>query len=262
VSLMEHRNAASRIIKTVWTPATMAETSERRTVCNWFMHFDLLAALMAGHEPTCGPEWSWKNREVIAALQRAKPDDLVLRLEEAMCAFRDLSLQISQLTADRAAGVLTIQDFGFLSEEMLKKCFEWRNDLHPSILEGAETVHPSSKVAADVPVCPFKPAPLYKGDRWAVNFLILDYYGIIIVLKHQIASTSSDDHDPSSDPSLQEYAIKICEILAAIEAYTETPRGSLLAAQAPIGLAALWLPDRHNYRRWMQYQLAKEEKMG
>jgi len=240
----------------------MAETSELRTVFNWFMHFDLIAALMAGHQPACGPEWLWKNREVVAALQQANPDDLGLRLEEAVCAFRDLSLQISQMTAHRAAGVLTVEEFGLRSQEMLNKCYDWWKDLHPSILKGSEILQVSSKIMADIPICPFKPAPLYKGDRWAVNFLMLDYYGIIIVLKHQIVSTSSEHHDPSSDPSLQEYAIKICEVLAAIEAYPETPAGALLAVQAPIGLAALWLPNRHNYRRWMQYQLAKEEQMG
>ena len=84
------------------------------------------------------------------------------------------------------------------------------------------------------------------------------------MLHHQISLTSSTGivENIPLDPSLGEYAVKICEVLAAIEASPDAPAGALLAAQAPIGLAALWLPDKPGYRKWMQKQLAKTERMG
>ncbi|KAA8895006.1 hypothetical protein FN846DRAFT_755254, partial [Sphaerosporella brunnea] len=64
-SLMEHRNAASKIIHSTWDSSTMAETAELRTVFNWFAHFDLLASMIAGHEATLTAEWSYKNRDAV-----------------------------------------------------------------------------------------------------------------------------------------------------------------------------------------------------
>ena len=61
---------------------------------------------------------------------------------------------------------------------------------------------------------------------------------------------------------LSELAVNICCILAAMEAYRDTPAGSQLAGQASIGLAALWIPNLPHYRRWVQKELAKCEKMG
>jgi hypothetical protein len=252
-SLMEHRNGASKIIQQVWNPTTMAATVELRVVFNWFGHFDLIAAMMAGHKATVTAEWQDKNHEAVIRLLQENPDSVALKLDRIGCQLRDLALQISMMTAGRAQGTLSIEEFGIFSQEMLQKLHDWYNSFVPEFLRGAEIVQAAEG-------CPFKPAPIYKNDKWMVNFLVLDYYGLVIVLNHQIALTNGGPQ--SQDPSLADYAIKIAEILAALEAYPQTKAGALLAAQAPIGLAAMWLPNGPNYWQWMQRQLAKIEKMG
>ncbi|KAF8545028.1 hypothetical protein BDD12DRAFT_693971, partial [Trichophaea hybrida] len=260
-SLMEHRNAASKIINSRWTPDTMAEDPELRMIFNWFVHFDLICAMMAGHKATVGPEWSIKARQVVERQQQEYPDDIRFKIDKAMADFRDLSLNVSIMTAKRAQEDLTIEEFRQDFQAMLKECYDWWNSLDPDILRESENVSLPANDSLD-DVCPFKPAPLYTGTRWAVNFILMDYYGLGIVLRHQIALTSAVDSQPEADPILTDYAIKICELLAAIEAYPHTPSGALLSAQAPIGLAALRLPNLPGYRQWVQRQLAKAEKMG
>lgn len=260
---MEHRNAASKIIMAQWTPTTIAETCELRMVFNWFVHFDLLCAMMGGHRATVTPEWSEGCREAVFGRLKENPGDIRLKIENAAGEFRDITLKVSTMTAKRAQGEMSAEDFKRDFPETLQNCYDWRTSLDPDILKEAEQVAlPASGTGNPDDVYPFKPAPLYTGSRWTVNFLLLDYYGLLIVLKHQVALTSGIESQPDLDESLVEYAIKICELLTAIEAYPHTPAGALLSAQAPLGLAALRLPDLPNYREWMQRQLAKAEKMG
>lgn len=257
MSLMEHRNAASQILTSLWTPQSMSETSQMRMVYNWFSHFDVLVAMMAGHQTTVGSEWSDENRKAVRRAAEASPDILGLKVDNASCEFRDLAMEISILTARRSQHQMTIEEFLRESQRLLQACSDWWNGLDPVLLDGAEEV---ASLTGGNPedACPFKPAKVYKGARWAVNFLQCDYYGLIIMLKHQITLTSG----LSPEKDLSELAMKICNLLAGIEAYPDSPSGALLAAQAPLGLAALWIPNNKRYRRWIQKQLAKIEQMG
>lgn len=218
---------------------------------------------MAGHKASISVEWSIKNRQALTTPYAGGQNTLSLKIENALCTFRDLTHMVSVITAKRSEGTMTIEDFRAESENVLQKCYTWWDRLDPVILKGAEQIAPLTSSNPDESY-PFKPALLYTGARWAVNFLHLDYYGLVIVLKHQIALTSGGDIDPASldISSLSDLAIKICGVLAAMEAYNDTPAGALLAGQAPIGLAALWIPNFPQYRRWVQKQLANAEKMG
>jgi hypothetical protein len=250
---MEHRNAASKIIHSLWTPETMAETPESRSIQAWFAHFDLIAAMMAGHDVTMDGKWLDTSLQTIKKIHDENPCNIQLKLEIATSSLRSVATKVAIVTAKRTQGRLTIEDFKQMSKDMLEDCYKWYNQLDPALMKEHETLS-----LAPAPDCPFKPSPLYTGARWPINFMIGDYYGIIIVLKHQIALTNGG----GMNPELVDYSIKICKILAAIEAYADTPAGALLAAQAPIGLAALWIPDTGGYRCWMQKQLAKNEQMG
>ncbi|KAI5786017.1 hypothetical protein FPQ18DRAFT_368638 [Pyronema domesticum] len=260
-SLQEHRNAASSIIKTLYTPETMSETFELRMVFNWFIHFDLLCAMMAAHRATTSPEWCLAASAAVMKQHLSNPSDLRLKIEKAAGDFRDITLEVSMMTARRLEGGTTLEQFERDFMQCLNNVMGWFEGLDKEILEGAERIQWPARDREDGEKqedCPFQLAPLYTGIRWAVNFLLMDYYGLVIVLKTQIAITSAE----TASAGLAEFAVKICRLLAAIEAYPHTPAGALLSAQAPIGLAAMWIPDAPGYRAWLQKQLAKAERMG
>ncbi|CUS09146.1 unnamed protein product [Tuber aestivum] len=257
MNLMEHRNAATKILTALWTPETMSETPQRRMVFNWFAHFDVLVAMMAGHRTTVDSQWTDFNRQAVHREAEANPDNISLKVENASCEFRDLAMDISILTAKRSQGLIIMEDFLIESARLLQACKSWFESLDPIIMSGAEKVLKKASTCVEDD-CPFEPATIYKGNKWAVNFLVCDYYGLIIMLKHQIALTNGT----GPEVSLQDLAIKICNVLAAVEVYPDAPSGALLAAQAPLGLSALWIPNNKRYRRWIQKQLAKIEQMG
>lgn len=257
MNLMEHRNAATKILTALWTPETMSETPQRRMVFNWFAHFDVLVAMMAGHRTTVDSQWSDFNRRAVHRETEANPDNISLKVENASCEFRDLAMDVSVLTAKRSQGLIIMEDFLNESARLLQACKSWFESLDPAIMSGAEKVLKKASTYAEDD-CPFEPATIYKGNKWAVNFLVCDYYGLIIILKHQIALTNGT----GPEVSLQDLAIEICKVLAAVEVYPDAPSGALLAAQAPLGLSALWIPNNKRYRRWIQKQLAKIEQMG
>lgn len=236
----------------------MSETPQKRMVYNWFAHFDVLVAMMAGHRTTVGSEWSDLNRHAVRRECEVNPENMCLKVENASCEFRDLAMEISLLTFQRSQNLLTGEGFLTESKRLLQACSTWFNSLDPLILAGAEKVYRKSGTGGPEDECPFEPAAIYRGIRWAVNFLVCDYFGLIIMLKHQIALMNPE----RPDPSLQDLAISICNVLAGVEKYSDSPAGALLAAQAPLGLAALWIPNNKGYRRWMQKQLAEIEQMG
>jgi hypothetical protein len=288
----------------------MSETFELRMVFNWFIHFDLLCAMMAAHRATTSPEWCLAASAAVMKQHLANPSDLRLKIEKAAGDFRDITLEVSMMTARRLEGGTTLEEFERDFMQCLSNVMGWFEGLDKEILEGAERIQWPAKDREEggrQEDCPFQLAPLYTGIRWAVNFLLMDYYGLVIVLKTQIAITSAESgvmaataaanaanaaNDPSSTTAvstptttssgasstgtsvaaatqeglasagLAEFAVKICRLLAAIEAYPHTPAGALLSAQAPIGLAAMWIPDAPGYRSWLQKQLAKAERMG
>lgn len=256
---MEHRNAASKLLTSLWTPTLMAESEENRTIFNWFMHFDVIASMMAGHQTALPQEWSEANLAFVCDLNKKDPDNIPVKVYLAMCEFQELAVEASIMTAKRSANQMTLEEFVEESEKMLSRCDGWRKRLDPMILSNAVKLQPKSYGEEEL-VCPVDPAPLYVGVRWGVNFMLLDYYGLLILLNHQRAITNNADLSLADSKTLADYASKICEIIAAMEAYPDTPAGSILAAQAPIGLAALWVP--FEYRSWMQRQLANCEQLG
>ncbi|KAL7276103.1 hypothetical protein RUND412_000921 [Rhizina undulata] len=260
VNLMEHRNAATKILTTLWNAQSMAETAELRMVFYWFAHFDVLVAMMSGHSTTVSKEWTDMNHMAVRRMSESHPDNIIARIEVVIGQFRDLAMRTSILTAQRTQGAITVEEFMKEGAELMVACRGWWENIDATVVAGAEDVQipPCSDPEE---ACPFKPAKLHKGIRWAMNFMILDYYGLIVMLKHQMALTNELVLE-SDMTELGEYAIQICSVLAAIDSYTEAPAGALLAAQAPLGMAALWLPSNRRYRRWIQKQLAKTEQMG
>lgn len=265
MSLMEHRNAASKVLQSLWTPESMASSGEHRTIYNWFMHFDVIASMMAGHNTTLSHVWSEANLSMMREIQRSDPTDTSAKVYCAMCAFQDLAVDASIMSAKRSSNQLTLEEFKSDATKLLARCREWWEDLDEAMLQEAVILPPKRYTdveEGEEAVCPIQPAPLYTGVRWGVNFMLCDYYGLQIVLKHQLALTNTKDHEvsPEDTQTLADNAISICKVIAAMESYPGTPAGSMLASQAPIGLAALWIP--REYRGWMQRQLANCEQMG
>ena len=69
-------------------------------------------------------------------------------------------------------------------------------------------------------------------------------------------------HSANPSPALESLAIKICQMVEAMVRYHDTPSGSLIAFQASIVFAALFLPKEQQYAMWARRKFAAIERSG
>lgn len=260
---MQHRNAATRVIRKLHTPESMAQTPENRLIYGWLSRFDIYASMMAGHLAQLDRAWNTRNREYQELEVAQDSCNIVIKVEAAMASLRDLAMDASVLVARRSEnGGLSDPEIESQSL-MLRKQFEkWWTDLDPIMLREAEVVpRPAGSTEEDEP---FLPSIVYTGPRSAVNYMLLDYYGLRILMNFQLPITSEADtlHDDAHNHhELGSLAIKCCRILAAMQGPGSKPY-VLLPTQAQLALIALWLPLVPHHRAWLKRQLAKMEEMG
>jgi hypothetical protein len=252
---MQHRNAAANVIQTLYTPQTLAATAEGRLVYCWFSRLDLYAAMMAGRLTTLSVDWSEVNRNILQLEADANPHCLELKAEVAHAKLRDLAFAVADLTALKSKDTLDPQELEDEGRKLQNGLLNWCQTLDPALRLSMTTVK-EQPVDADN-YCPFLPADIYVGGAWTANMLMCDYYGLMLMLAHQMSAS----HE-GIERVLSDYAMKICGIIGAMDVYQQNSAGWLLTVEASLALASIWVPPKQEYRAWIRKQLAQIEATG
>ncbi|RPA87502.1 hypothetical protein BJ508DRAFT_320515 [Ascobolus immersus RN42] len=256
-NLMQHRNAAANVILTLYTPETLAQTAEGRLVYTWFSRLDLYAAMMAGRATTLSIDWSEANRAHLQMEADKNPHCLELKADLAHARLRDLAFSVADLTALKAKNRLSPQQL----EEEGRKLQEGLQNWY-KVLELDHTLMMSRTTVTKQPLeadnyCPFLPVDIFVGGAFTTNMLMCDYYGLMLMLAHQMPAS----HE-GVEKILSEYAMKICGIIGGMDVYQQNAAGWLLTVEASIALASIWVPPKPEYRAWIRKQLAQIEATG
>ena len=107
-------------------------------------------------------------------------------------------------------------------------------------------------------VDPYLPRGLYKGELWTINFLLTDWIALDVMQKYQAAMLFKQ-HPPSE---LKTMALELCRLFEAIEYWPESLSGSVLKAQAGLGIATIFLPRDQRQVMWCRRKLAMIEATG
>jgi hypothetical protein len=91
-----------------------------------------------------------------------------------------------------------------------------------------------------------------------INFCTIDWYSIDLMHKYQTALTMQTQ--PSQELGLKAYAS--CQLFEAVEFWPGSPNGSILACQASLGIASLFLPRDETHAMWARRKLACIESNG
>lgn len=262
-NLMLHRNAATLVIRKLYTPDSMAQTAESRFIYGWFCRFDIYASMMAGHFAQLDRLWSSRNRDYQQLEATYNPQNILDVIEAAVASLRDLAMDATALVARRVEnGGKPDPEIESRSVLLRKQYAKWWADLDPVILHGAEEVpRPVGSSEEDEP---FLPSKIYTGPRSAVNYLLLDYYGLKVLMNFQLPVTCEVEAIPTEHENPHDsgfLSIKCCQIIAALQSVGSEPY-VLLPTQAQLALVALWLPPVPHYRTWLKKQLAKVEDLG
>ncbi|KAI5783894.1 hypothetical protein DFH27DRAFT_615740 [Peziza echinospora] len=255
-NLMQHHVAAASIIKDIFTPESMTHTSERRIIYTWFSRFDIYAAMMAGHSTTLDRSWSKLNRDFYERDAQQNPHDLHKKIEYNIAKLRDLAMDMTLLIAGRAQCTISLTELGRDAIILRDRYIAWWKELDPILLENPDPVPAHGSGGAEDP---FLPAYIYNGARWGVNLMLLDYYGLTMLMSHHMPTGMEEI--PGAKVDVHEAALAASRILSAIQA-SDAPPGALLPTQATVALVALWLPQNDVYQAWARKQLATIEQQG
>lgn len=260
-NLFGHQKAAYSMLSEIYSAESIMETEVRRKMLSWYARFDLFAGLMSGYETVLGREWFLANEQYYLRQTELYPEDTDRRIELAIASHRLMAMDMALLFAKLPRGDISVQDFATENELLASRIASWKEGLDPLLADTRFLVTSIRGVSAqDVEdiANPYKPGTLYSGPLWSLNFLLLDGTALMLMRKYQ---TSLILQQPAP-PDLRSLASDMCRIFEAIELWPGSYPGSLVAAQATLGIATLFLPKDERHTMWCRQKLAAIERKG
>ncbi|KAI9799521.1 MAG: hypothetical protein M1833_004043 [Piccolia ochrophora] len=261
VNLLNHQKAACSLLRQLYNPATVMQTELTRAIMGWYSRFDVYAGLLGGYKSSLGREWFAACQEHYAEQSRQHPTIVSYRIEETIAKHRLLARDMGILFARRAAGELNEKEFNSGNEDISQQFRRFRLELHPRLTDPRHTVTSFEGVqtpcANDI-VDPFQPGVLFKGPLWQMNFCFLDSYATDLMHRYQTALL----HKMPPSEEVVELAYKACQLFEAVEFYPDKPAGALLAMQAAMSMATLFLPKDDRHVMWCRKKFAMIESLG
>ncbi|KAI9839307.1 MAG: hypothetical protein M1819_003302 [Sarea resinae] len=261
VNLLSHHKAAYEILTELYTPQTIVQSENHLRVIGWYARFDLFAGLMSGYETVLGREWFAAVHGHYSQQSRRYPENINLKIEERIANSRLMAVDMAHLFARKARGVISDDDFLRENEIWTQRFHHWYETLDPALIDPAYAVTDFSgarELDPDDIVNPYVPGILFRGHLWTMNLVLLDYYAVDVMHKYQTALVLKRPPPPELEP----LSFKVCQLFEAIEFWPEAPPGVLLATQASLGIATLFLPKDQRHTLWCRRKLATIELMG
>ncbi|KAL8707891.1 MAG: hypothetical protein Q9220_007175 [cf. Caloplaca sp. 1 TL-2023] len=261
VNLVGHQKAACSMLTELYTVESIMENELRRKLFSWYSRFELFAGFMSGYDAVLGREWFAMNEQYYIQQVVVYPEDINLKLESAVASHRVLALDMVSLFAKLPRGAISVPDFQVENERLAARIKDWKQSLEPLCVDQRYLVgsfEGAPKPDKDDIVDPYRPGGLFKGPLWTMNFLMMDWLGTNITHAYQTALLLKQ----MPPPGLVEMALEICRLFEAIQLYPGNIPGSVLSAQAGLGVAVLFLPRDERHTMWCRRKLAIIEAQG
>jgi hypothetical protein len=170
-------------------------------------------------------------------------------------------MDMSTVFARIGKGEITFDQFISENEAMRRRIEAWQTDMDPALQDKRFLVHDFSGARPPDPhdiVDPYIPGKIYSGPLWVMNVSMIDWHSIGLMHQYQTALTMKTQ--PSSELGLK--AFESCQLFESVEFFPESPPGTILALQASLGIAALFLPRDEAHAMWARRKLAAIESQG
>ncbi|KAI4259304.1 MAG: hypothetical protein LQ352_000844 [Teloschistes flavicans] len=261
VNLLGHQKAAYSMLTELYTVETIMENELSRKILSWYSRFDLFAGFMSGSGAVLGREWFVANGQYHAEQLMLNPESIYCKLEAAIAEHRTLALDMVLLFAKLPRGAISIEEFRKENETLEARIDSWREGLEPLMLDDRYTVESfegAPERSKDDIVDPYRPGGLMQGPLWTMNFLMMDWCGTKIMHTYQTALIMQEQ----PHAGLSDLALDMCRLFEAVEYWPGSPPGSVLAAQAGLGIAVIFIPQDERHTMWCRRKLAKIESQG
>jgi len=260
VSLLGHQKAAYGMLLELYSTHSIMETELRRKILAWYLRFDVMGGLMAGHSAVLGREWFLETESYYHQQTLTYPTNIDYKIEATIASHRLLAGDLALLYAQLPRGDITMEEFARESERYSEQIEKWREKLDSVFRDDNHLVMSfgGKKPDPEDIVDPYLPGGLYQGALFTFNFMIMDWHAINLMHKHKTAVLLH--RRPL--PGVRELALQICRLFEAIEYWPESPPGAVVKAHGSLGLAIVFLPRDEKHIMWCRRKLAKVESFG
>lgn len=249
------------MITGLYNPQTVLENDTTRIILSWYMRFDVFAGLMGGFETVLSREWFSSCYDFFQQQTYRDPTNLNWKIEHAVASLRLIATDMSTVFARMGKGESTFEQFAIDNEAVGRRIDAWKSEMDPALQDERYLVFDFSGARPLDPndiVNPYLPGKIYQGALWTMNISIIDWYAIALMHKYQTALTTK--MQPS--PQLAMDAFDVCQLFESVEYFPGSPPGTILAMQASLGIAALFLPRDERHTMWARRKLATIESQG
>jgi hypothetical protein len=261
VNLLGHQKAAYEIITELYAPQTIMDSGMTRIILAWYMRFDAFASLMSGFEMVLDRKWLSCSQDFFHQQTLREPSNVVWKIELAFAQLRVMAMDMSTIFAKKGKGEFTHDQFMKENEALRERLVSWKTNIDPALEDSRYLITDFTNAPPLDPddiVNPYTPGVIYSGSLWPMNLCLVDWNSIKVMHGYQtslILNTS-----PNRDLVLAAYTS--CQLVEAVELWPGSPPGTLLALQASLGIACLFLPRDQKHAMWARRKLAKIEANG
>jgi len=159
-------------------------------------------------------------------------------------------------------GAISQEEFIAKNKEISKAIANWKDNIDPALQDPRYLVTDFSNARPLDPhdiVNPYRRGLLYGGPLFPINVSTIDWYSLDLMHRYQTGLILGQT-DPN--PALAQRAFCVCEMIEAIEFWPGSPKGSILACQASMGIASLFLPRDNRHNMWVRRKFATIESNG
>jgi hypothetical protein len=261
VNLLGHQKAAFEILTELYTPQTVMQTELSRVILGWYMRFDVFAGLMGGFDMVLSREWFSSSHDFFKLQSVREPEHLIWKIEAAMAQLRLIAMDMGTVFARIGKGEISAAQFASENGIIAKRIREWKTKMDPALqdsrylitdFKGSRPTDPNSIID------PYVSRSIYSKPLFVMNVSLIDYYSIDLMHRYQTALIMQEQ--PSAE--LGVIALATCQLYETLEFSAHSPPGIVLALQASLGIACLFLPRDERHSMWARRKLAVIEANG
>lgn len=261
VNCMSHQMAAYQILSNLYSPQEVVRNDDLRIILQWYIHFDVFAGMLSGNGTILPREWFEVCHEWDLQQIKLKPEDVELKYRECCSRCRLLAADVALMFARKSRNEITEEDFNAKCKAMDKELRSWESNLDPILRDSSKLITNFPDAPPQDPediVDPYQPNTIFDGELFGTNFIILQFLGLDLMFQYQLSAAQGE----TRLLEMQQLALRMCQLVEAIQHHRTTPESVLLGIQASLAMATTFLPRDEKHNMWSRRKLATVEALG
>lgn len=159
-------------------------------------------------------------------------------------------------------GAISQEEFIVKNEEISRAIANWKDNIDSDLQDPRYLVTDFGNARPLDPndiVNPYRHGLLYGGPLFPINVSTIDWYSLSLMHQYQTGLILGQT---GPNPTLAQKAFCVCELFEAMEFWPGSPKGSIIACQASMGIASLFLPRDNRHNMWVRRKFATIESNG